>query len=131
MAARDAQISQLKSQIASTKDRITQLRAQNLFSKKRSAGVSQELLMKDAAESGKLWHQHDMLQQQNLELRAQYEEQSDEMAPVVEALEATASHQTKKSNAASILSKTVQANVTSLRKELHRLLDERETVQAK
>merc|ERR1719324_1175590 len=53
------------------------------------------------------------------------------MAPVVEALEATASHQTKKSNAASILSKTVQANVTSLRKELHRLLDERESVQAK
>lgn len=131
MAARSAQILHLKSRIATTNDRITQIRAQNLFSKKGFAADSKEALMKEASQSGQLWRQHDLLQEQNLQLRAQHEEQSDELAPVLEALEANASHQTKSGNAASLLFKTLQANVTSLRKELHHLLDERESVQAK
>jgi chromosome segregation ATPase len=131
MAARDAQISKLKHQISSTKDRITQLRAQNLFSKKGFAADSKESLMNEASQSGKLWRQHDLLQEQNLQLRAQHEEQSDELAPVLEALEANTSHQMHGRDAASLLFKSLQANVTSLRKDLHRLLNERETVQAK
>jgi len=131
MDARTAQISKLKSELASTKDRITQLRAQALFSKKGSAADTKEAMINQASQSGAIWREHDQLQEQNLQLRAQHEEQQDELGPVLDALEANTSDVNKKSHAASLLFRTLQANVTSLRGELHKLLNERQNLEAK